>query len=360
MLRRLSLFAESLLQLANRYHLSGELIIVEWNPPSGPRLHEVLQLRTKSDTFIIRFIGVPPEAHQRFRNADVIPLFQYIAKNVGIRRARGEFVVATNPDLLFSDALVSFLASGTLDANALYRIDRHDVPANVPVDVSLEEQLAWCSANILRVHLQSGTLDLQSSYIHKLHYILREYGALRKAVRGFFRSIRFVRFCLAVPQGNARKWLLLPAIHTNASGDFTLLARHHWHSLHGYPELPIWSMHLDSLLCYMAIASGLHEQVLRPPARIFHLEHANSWVVMTYEERLRIFATKPWIDMQLLYEVWAHMYTTSRAICCNHENWGLGDMEFPEVAIQNGDQRVLQPSMSSIHKLVESGTGTGQ
>ena len=350
MLRRLSLFVESLLQLADRHHLSGELIIVEWNPPPGPRLHEVVQLRTKSDTFIIRFICVPPEAHQRFRNADVIPLFQYIAKNVGIRRARGEFIVATNPDLLFSDALVSFLASGTLEDSALYRIDRHDVPADVPNNVPLEELLAWCSAHVLRVHRKHGTFAIDSylSYSQRLRSVLKKSAILRKAVRQFYKFLQAFRGV----SGNS----LPPPIHTNASGDFTMFARHHWHALRGYPELPIWSMHLDSLLCYMAIAAGLREQVLRPPAGIFHLEHANSWVVMTSEERLRTFAMKPWIDMHLLNEAWAHMYTTSRAICCNHENWGLGDIEFPEVVIQNGDQRMLQPSMSAIQKVVESGT----
>jgi hypothetical protein len=32
-----------------------------------------------------------------------------IAKNVGIRRARGRFVLATNVDILLDDALVRFL-----------------------------------------------------------------------------------------------------------------------------------------------------------------------------------------------------------------------------------------------------------
>ena len=105
MLRRFQLFAETLLEQANRHSLAGELIVVEWNPPPGPRLHEVVKLRVKSDCFAIRFIEVPPEVHRAIRNADVIPLFQMIGKNVGIRRARGEFVLATNPDLLFSDSV---------------------------------------------------------------------------------------------------------------------------------------------------------------------------------------------------------------------------------------------------------------
>src|SRR5512145_381016 len=143
MLSRFGVFADGLIEQANRHGLSGELIIVEWNPPPGPRLHEVLTLRQKSDSFAVRFIEVPVAAHEAIRNSDTMPLFQMIAKNVGIRRARGQFVVATNPDVLFSDALMSFLAAGDLRASTMYRLDRHDIEANVPEDAGIEEQLAW-------------------------------------------------------------------------------------------------------------------------------------------------------------------------------------------------------------------------
>src|SRR5262249_47888873 len=125
--------------------------------PPGPRLHEVVKLRVKSDCFAIRFIEVPAEVHRAIRNADVIPLFQMIGKNVGIRRARGEFVLATNPDLLFSDNVIAFMASDKLLPDVMYRIDRHDVPAEVPDNVSIDRQLAWCAANVLRIHARRGS-----------------------------------------------------------------------------------------------------------------------------------------------------------------------------------------------------------
>jgi len=34
-----------------------------------------------------------------------------IAKNVGIRRTRGEFVLATNIDVLFDEGLIAYIAS---------------------------------------------------------------------------------------------------------------------------------------------------------------------------------------------------------------------------------------------------------
>jgi hypothetical protein len=159
MLARFGIFADGLLEQANRHGLDGELIVVEWNPLPGPRLHEALKLRNKSDSFAIRFLEVPPEAHQPLRNSDTIPLFQMLAKNVGIRRARGQFVVATNPDILFSDALVSFLATSSLRSDTLYRLDRHDVASDVPESVGIDEQLAWCAQHVLRIHRRTGTVE---------------------------------------------------------------------------------------------------------------------------------------------------------------------------------------------------------
>ncbi len=47
-----------------------------------------------------------------------------IAKNVGIRRARGAFILCTNIDILFSDALFRLLADRTFDrTRTIERID---------------------------------------------------------------------------------------------------------------------------------------------------------------------------------------------------------------------------------------------
>jgi hypothetical protein len=58
-------------------------------------------------------------------------LYQRIGKNVGIRRARGQFCAATNIDILFSNELTDFLAKEALKAYSLYRIDRYDAMSAV-------------------------------------------------------------------------------------------------------------------------------------------------------------------------------------------------------------------------------------
>ena len=69
-------------------------------------------------------ITVAYERHVLIHFGRVLPLFQMIAKNVGIRRARGEFVLATNIDVLFSDELMVRIAQRDLRADRLYRCDR--------------------------------------------------------------------------------------------------------------------------------------------------------------------------------------------------------------------------------------------
>jgi hypothetical protein len=108
----------------------------------------------------VRFIQVPPEIHRKFRHADHLPLYQMIAKNVGIRRARGRFILVTNIDILFSDELVSFLAKGLLEPGRMYRIDRHDVMSDVPANGSVDQQLTYCKTHLIRLNAREGTFTL--------------------------------------------------------------------------------------------------------------------------------------------------------------------------------------------------------
>jgi len=75
-----------------------------------------------------------------------------IGKNVGSRRSRGQFVLCTNIDIIFSNELVQLFASRTLEEGVLYRVDRHDIESDYPGEATLDEQLAYCGSHHLRVH----------------------------------------------------------------------------------------------------------------------------------------------------------------------------------------------------------------
>ena len=107
-LYRMQLFVNGLIAQCDRHRLPAELVLVEWNPPADrPRLAEVLEWPESEGWCDVRIVEVPHELHMRLEHADRLPLFQMIGKNVGIRRARGRFVLATNIDILFSDDLVA-------------------------------------------------------------------------------------------------------------------------------------------------------------------------------------------------------------------------------------------------------------
>src|SRR3954451_127664 len=161
LLRRMQTFVNNFIGQCIRHNLRAELILVEWNPPADrPRLAQALRWPADTGPCQVRIIEVPPELHRRFRHSEALPLFQMIAKNVGIRRARGEFILCTNIDILMSDELVRFLASGKLERGKMYRIDRMDVMTDVPVDAAVEEQLRYCESHYLRVNARDGTFPL--------------------------------------------------------------------------------------------------------------------------------------------------------------------------------------------------------
>jgi hypothetical protein len=156
-LKRLQAFINCFDAQCRRTGLDAEVIIVEWNPPANrPRLQTLIRWPEPS-CCTYRFVDVPPEFHATLKYADVLPLFQMIAKNAGIRRARGRFVLATNIDIIFSNELIEYIASGRLEPGYLYRVDRHDIEAAIPVDASLDEYMAYCAQHQLRVHARWGS-----------------------------------------------------------------------------------------------------------------------------------------------------------------------------------------------------------
>jgi hypothetical protein len=161
LLGRMQAFVNGWIGQARRFQIPSELVVVEWNPPADrPRLAEALRWPADFGPCAVRFVQVPSELHRRFVHAEALPLYQMIAKNVGIRRARGQFVLATNIDILFSSELAAFLAEKRLSCGRMYRIDRHDAMGDVPVDAPVEEQLAYCRTHLIRVNVREGSYNV--------------------------------------------------------------------------------------------------------------------------------------------------------------------------------------------------------
>jgi len=315
-IHRMQLFIDGLLDQAQRYGLDSELIIVEWNPPEDRlNLEDVLKGPTHK-ACPIRVIKVPNEVHNKFENSGEIPLFQMIAKNVGIRRALGEFVLATNIDILFSDRLMKFLASKRLKENRMYRIDRYDVPSNIPFQRSQNDLMDWCQRNVFRLYRYREIVEINNGDIPPRSKKQSRRLGIAKRILG-------------------RRDHHYPHLHTNACGDFTLLSAKYWQEVRGYPEFPLRAMKLDGLLCYAAYYAGAKEFVLKHPARIYHIDHParGDGAAVAITERVSGQVKKLQIPVEQ-YRAWvSEMMSKREPILFNTSDWGLAGFQFEETEI---------------------------
>lgn len=290
----------SIITLSERHDLSSELIIVEWNPPpSKAFLEEELNLRNKSSNQIdIRFLQVPPKIHNSLPNSNKTPMFEYIAKNVGIRRARGRYVLATNPDIIFNDELFKFLSSKTLRADAFYRIDRHDVAKVPPTNLSLEEQEHFCKENLVMIQRSKAPYPVKRPLLYP-KYLL---GTYKRHPRKLFHD--FLSLIGKVPETSFYN------LHFRASGDFLLSARKNWQGIRGYPELYV-NFNVDSLGVLLMASYGLQQIVLQDPLRIYHQPHTTEQLKRPKLEWKKIEQTKGRLKMERHAEVQ------------NGKDWGL-------------------------------------
>lgn len=464
--RRMQIFVTAFISQCQRHKLDAELLLVEWNPPEDRcSLAEELNWPDDLGSCDARIVTVPADLHHSFECSESLPLYQMIAKNVGIRRARGEYVLATNIDLLFSDELCHHLATATLDKNTMYRIDRHDVEKDVPVGESVEAQLEFCKNHLIRINAREGTFPLskdelrvinendvvsQDSGIYfgagffgtetsgpngeclrwgesvgevivlgseKDRVLQLEVGLgpgvryqpfeLRVSIPGAelqsFRLEKRQSFILNVPattetrqvltfevigggeqdpgwtrilnycihrgewttesdsqslkpklrqritdrlrrtyhkfRGAKMEGVLYPRLlHTNACGDFTMLSREKWLAILGYPELEMYSMHIDSLGCYEAFHAGLKEEILPDPMRVYHIEHGAGWTP-DGEKNLFDGLSKRgigYLTYQDYLDYVAKMREKGGPLLFNKEkgdSWGLWDHQLTETVI---------------------------
>jgi hypothetical protein len=265
LLARMQLFVDGLAEQADRFDLPLELILVEWNPPADrPPLAEALRWRPTKQ-FQPQVITVPPEIHRTFPHADGLPLFQMIGKNVGIRRSNAPFVLATNIDILLTDELFAFLQA-VLKPNAMYRVDRHDVLAQL--DGPRLPSPAECRAlPVLREHRLDGLRYPQGRPL-----IVRSQKA---AATKRIDRLALKRAIKELSRITMAAWdrVTLPKLHTSGCGDFTLTSREIWSEMRGYPEWPAYSWHMDGVALFQAYAAGVEMINLQPPMAALHLEH---------------------------------------------------------------------------------------
>jgi hypothetical protein len=218
-------------------------------------------------------------------------MFEFVAKNVGIRRTRGDFVLVTNPDILFTTPLIQALGRSPFSEQCFYRIDRYDLGDRIPVDTKERIAMIMAKRGIHTVHFMQRTFDSPAS--QSIGRGERLWGLFTGRWPGshHFIQTNVGRTCL-IDFDNVQGcyW----GLHTNASGDFILASRRSWFEIRGYAEFFDTFTHLDGYCCYQFKASGLRQVLFLPPCMILHQDHPRK----EQQTRTRVDDTKWRSDLE--------------------------------------------------------------
>jgi hypothetical protein len=222
----------------NHRHLSDrgvphEFVFVEWRPIAGkPWLAEVLadrypDLVPHTLTSYVADLAY----HEAFSLNPKLVFQEFIAKNIGIRRCRGEYILTTNTDIYLSRGVLDLMEKRAFTPRVLYRVPRIDLKDGIDC-----EAMDW---SILEDRRNYDT-------INEIH----------------------------------------PPCYTNASGDFLLLDRDSYRALGGFNEVyRVAKVHMDSNFCLKAYSSGLTLTPLDAP--VYHVG------LGTLNSQMKLYAHQP-------------------------------------------------------------------
>lgn len=240
-----------------------ELIVVEWNPPQNKLPLGMLLKMPLNIPF--RWYIVPPAVHQAYENWETFALWNHIGTNAGMRRAKGDWVLATTHDILWPWRMMQVLAEEQFREDRFYRAARHD--CEFPLDPLMDAGQRLAAA-----------------------------GLLGEVERHDYKGVGFF---------------------TKSCGDFILMSRERWNEIRGYVEWPVNGIWLDGLLMHMAHVHGVRQEVL--PTHVYHMNHRG--------RGLEIYKGLPHMPRKVYQRECAEMLRTGVMPVWNGDGWGLGNME---------------------------------
>ena len=108
----------------NLRYLLSEVIFVEWNTaPDRPLLAPGIAKAFPR----VRSYVVPPKVHAAVGGTERVPMLEFHAKNVGIRRARAPWILATNADALVGYSTARRLRARQIDPGSVWTAQRIDI-----------------------------------------------------------------------------------------------------------------------------------------------------------------------------------------------------------------------------------------
>lgn len=196
-------------------------------------LAETISIKVDSPYTSIRIIRVPSVYHQQYKDWQSKPFHVGTAINVGIRRAKGKFILPIASDVFLTDACFEIISKQNLDSNAFYRCDRYDVDMTDAMNLvdNRDSFFEACEKNI-KVHHEK--LTQESSFE-------------------------------------------IADLHTNASGDFYLTSKDFLEKIRGSKEgKDVSGLDIDSLVVHALHTAGAKQKILPKECKIFKTFHAKS------------------------------------------------------------------------------------
>jgi len=321
LLRRTTAFVNGIFEQARKWDLPVELILVDWNPPSAsPALYEVLPKPAADVPVVVKHVVVPASLHRAYKSSETIPLYQMIAKNVGIRRATGEFILCTNIDILFSDACFQLFSAKRFEQGRFYRANRCDVPREILDRNTLSDQLAFAEKNIIkRLGKSPGHETLTLPRV--VYFFPNLTKLLNTAVLALWKQTHkgvFPHF----------------TIDFEACGDFTLMSRQDWMDIEGYVELDMYSIHIDSMALWAASALGKTQSIFPFNTCIYHIYHDDGWESEDALRTIKFLENKPCLDYSIVFKGGMQIVKGQHHWKMNRPNWGMADEQLETIAYE--------------------------
>ena len=199
-----------------------ELVLVEWAPPGDrPPLSAVIREALPRVAPVVANYLVDPRYHDACSLNPRLTYMEFLAKNVGIRRARGRAVLCTNADIYLGRGVVDALTRTAIEPRTVYRARRVDVKLGAD-----ESHVHW---DLLEdVRNQTANKPIQ------------------------------------------------PPLYSGGSGDFLLLERDSFHALRGFNEIyRLARIGTDLNFLVKAYSSGFH--IVDIGGEVYHTSHVGSF-----------------------------------------------------------------------------------
>tara|TARA_B110000037_G_scaffold154493_1_gene174313 strand:+ start:950 stop:1954 length:1005 start_codon:yes stop_codon:yes gene_type:complete len=297
--------------LLEKNKIETEIIIVNWNPiEENPSLFEALQWLKERQFVKFRIITIPHTIHQKFVDSTIrktVPLFEYLTKNAGIRRAKGEYILAMNPDILIHPNTMLSIKH-KLNNKTYFRANRIDFK-------KCELSLNTIKKNGFKLYMKGYSYKKHPLFLLSLFNNFRIYFQL-VIIRKFESLFKIIDWR---PNNHNAEY----KYHCNVSGDFLLMHKDNWFALNAHPENTKLALHTDALMVVMAGTSGLKEKVLKNP--IFHQEHTRRF---NAEEKDNTAYRDAYLHFQNEAQV---MIKEQKPTIYNDDSWGLINFELPEI-----------------------------